>query len=215
MSRLQHRLLNGWTFFYLVAALTLAAILIGLATTGVATPEASVGMIRLSVQLASPWVFLAFIATPLTQLAPGDLASWTLRNRRYLGLSFAAGFGWQAVFIGVLLAQHNAYYWEELHNDLDLLLRMISYVFLFALTVTSFFPVRRNMRREHWRYLHLVGIWYFWAAIWVSYAGQAASAGARTIDFVYTILGLLALSLRLAAYQKARSRHLAQRSISP
>ena len=84
---------------------------------------------------------------------------------------------------------------------------MISYVFLFALTVTSFFPVRRRMRREHWRSLHLVGIWYFWAAIWVSYAGQAASEGARTIDFVYTTLGLLALLLRFVAYQKARSRN--------
>jgi len=208
MNRLHDHLLNGWLFFFLVVALNLAAILIGLTTTGLATPEAAVEMIRLSVQLASPWVFLAFIATPLSQLAPGEFANWLLRNRRYLGLSFAAGFGWQAVFIGVLLARHNTYYWEELHNDVDLFLRMISYVFLFALTVSSFFPVRRRMRREHWRYLHLVGIWYFWAAIWVSYAGQAASADARTIDFIYTNLGLLALTMRLVAYQKTRSRSL-------
>ena len=207
MIRLHSRLLNGWLFFFLVVTLTLAAIAIGLTKTGVATPEATVEMIRFSVQVASPWVFLAFIVTPLSQLAPGAFVNWLLRNRRYFGLSFAAGFGWQAVFIGVMLAQHSAYYWEELHNDVELFLRMISYVFLFALTVTSFFPVRRRMRREHWRYLHLVGIWYFWAAIWVSYAGQVASEGARTIDFVYTTLGLLALSLRLVAYQKARSRN--------
>ncbi len=207
MSRLHSRLLNGWLFFFQVVMLTLAAISIGLAKTGVATPVATVEMIRFSVQLASPWVFLAFIATPLSQLAPGAFANWLLRNRRYFGLSFAAGFVWQAVFIGVMLARHSAYYWEELHNDVDLFLRIISYVFLFALTVTSFFPVRRRMRQEHWRYLHLVGIWYFWAAIWVSYAGQVASEGARTIDFVYTTLGLLALSLRLVAYQKARSRN--------
>lgn len=208
MSRLRGRALNGWSFFFLVAALTLAAILIGLTTIGFATPEAAVEMIRLSVQLASPWVFLAFIASPLNQLAPSEFANWLLRNRRYLGLSFAAGFGWQAAFIGVMLARHNTYYWEELHNDHDLFLRMISYVFLTAMTVTSFFPVRRRMRREHWRYLHLAGIWYFWAAIWVSYAGQAASAGARTIDLIYTTLGLLALSLRLVAYQRTRSRGL-------
>ena len=207
MIRLHSRLLNGWLFFFLVVTLTLAAIAIGLTKTGVATPEATVEMIRFSVQLASPWVFLAFIATPLSQLAPGAFVNWLLRNRRYFGLSFAAGFGWQAVFIGVMLAQHSAYYWEELHNDVELFLRMISYVFLFALTVTSFFPVRRRMRREHWRSLHLVGIWYFWATIWVSYAGQAASEGARTIDFVYTTLGLLALLLRFVAYQKARSRN--------
>ena len=190
----------------MIAGLTYVAIVIGYLLIGVATPEAVVNMIRLSVQLASPWVFLAFVATPMTQLFPGNLSKWLLRNRRYLGLSFAAGFGWQAVFIGVLLALHNAYYWEELHNDIDLLLRMASYVFLFALTITSFFPVRRKMRPEHWRWLHLIGIWYFWAASWVSYAGQALSSEVRAIDAVYALLGLFVLILRIAASLKTRDK---------
>jgi sulfoxide reductase heme-binding subunit YedZ len=204
MSLLQHRVLNGWPFFWLVAVLTLAAMCAGYAVIGVSTPEAAVNMIRLSVQLASPWVYLAFVATPMTQLFPGNLSKWLLRNRRYLGLSFAAGFGWQAVFIGVLLALHNAYYWEVLHNDIDLFLRMVSYVFLLAMTVTSFFPVRRRMRPEHWRWLHLVGIWYFWAAIWASYAPMALSSDAKTIDVVYTVFGLIVLILRIAAYLSSR-----------
>ena len=104
MNLLQHQSLNGWSLFYLVAALTFAAIAIGLVITGVSTPEATVSMIRLSVQLASPWIFLAFVARPLVQLYPGSFSKWLLRNRRYLGLSFAAGFAWQAVFIAVLLA---------------------------------------------------------------------------------------------------------------
>ena len=190
----------------MIAGLTYVAIVIGYLLIGVATPEAAVNMIRLSVQLASPWVFLAFVATPMTQLFPGNLSKWLLRNRRYLGLSFAAGFCWQAVFIGVLLALHNAYYWEELHNDVDLLLRMASYVFLFALTITSFFPVRRKMRPEHWRWLHLIGIWYFWAASWVSYAGQALSSEVRAIDAVYALLGLFVLILRIAASLKTRAK---------
>jgi sulfoxide reductase heme-binding subunit YedZ len=204
MSLLQHRVLNGWPFFGLVAVPTFTAMSAGMVLIGVDTPEAAVNMIRLSVQLASPWVFLAFVATPMTQLFPGNLSKWLLRNRRYLGLSFAAGFGWQAVFIGVLLALHNAYYWQELHNDIDLFLRMVSYVFLLAMTVTSFFPVRRRMRPEHWRWLHLVGIWYFWAAIWASYAPMALSSDAKTIDVVYTVFGLIVLILRIAAYLSSR-----------
>jgi methionine sulfoxide reductase heme-binding subunit len=210
VNLLQHRLLNGWPFFWMIAGLTFAAMVIGYLLIGVATPEAAVNMIRLSVQFASPWVFLAFVATPMTQLFPGNVSKWLLRNRRYLGLSFAAGFGWQAIFIGVLLAQHNAYYWEALHNDLDLLLRMASYVFLFALTVTSFFPVRRRMRPMHWRWLHLAGIWYFWAAIWASYAPMAMSSDAKTIDVVYTIIGLVVLVLRIAAYLRARTHNLSE-----
>ena len=204
MSLLEHRLLNGWPFFWMIAGLTFAAIAIAYLQIGVATSEAAINLIRLSVQLASPWVFLAFVATPMTQLIPGNVSKWLVRNRRYLGLSFAAGFGWQAVFIGVLLALHNAYYWEGLHNDLDLLLRMASYVFLFALTITSFFPVRRRMRPMYWRWLHLAGIWYFWAAIWASYAPMALSSDAKTIDVVYTVIGLVALALRITAYLRTR-----------
>ena len=210
MSPLRHSLLNGWPFFWMIAGLTYVAIVIGFLLIGVATLEAAVNMIRLSVQLASPWVFLAFVATPMTQLFPGNLSKWLLRNRRYLGLSFAAGFGWQAVFIGVLLALHNAYYWQELHNATDLFLRMANYVLLFALSITSFFPVRRKMRPEHWRWLHLVGIWYFWAAIWASYAPMALSSDAKAIDVVYTVIGLVALVLRIAAYLRTRSHNLSE-----
>ncbi len=215
VSLLQHRLFNGWPFFWLVAVLTFAAMILGYLMIGVTTPEAAINMIRLSVQLASPWVFLAFVATPMTKLFPGKLSKWLLRNRRYLGLSFAAGFGWQAVFIGVLLALHNAYYWQEMHNDIDLLLRMASYVILFALTITSFFPVRRRMLPEHWRWLHLVGIWYFWAAIWASYAPMALSSDAKTIDVVYTVIGLVALLLRIAAYLKANGHNLSEAKVLP
>lgn len=205
MNLLQHQSLNGWPLFFLVAALTFAAIGAGLVVTGVSSPEATVSMIRLSVQLASPWIFLAFAARPLVQLYPGSFSRWLLRNRRYIGLSFAAGFAWQAVFIAVLLALHPDYYWQVLHNTADLVLRMLSYLLLFAMTITSFYPVRRAMRPRSWRVLHLVGIWYFWAAIWVSYAGVLLSGDTRIVAIVYVLAGLAALTVRLAAYLTNRS----------
>ena len=205
MNLLQHQSLNGWSLFYLVAALTFASIGIGLVITGIFTPEATVSMIRLSVQLASLWIFLAFVARPLVQLYPGSFSKWLLCNRRYIGLSFAAGFAWQAVFIAVLLALYPDYYWQVLHNTADLILRMLSYLLLLALTVTSFFPVRRAMRPKDWRVLHLVGVWYFWAAIWVSYAEGLLSGDTRIIAFVYVVAGLVVLTVRLAAYLKNRS----------
>ena len=142
MNLLQYRLLNGWPLFFLIAAVTFAAMVTG-----------------------------------------------------YL-------------LIGVLLALHNGYYRSKFHNNTDLLLRMASYVFIFALTITSFFPVRRKMRPEHWRWLHLIGIWYFWVAIWASYAPMAMSSDAKTIDVVYTVIGLVVLVLRIAAYLRARTHNL-------
>jgi methionine sulfoxide reductase heme-binding subunit len=205
VNLLRHSLLNSWPLFYLVAGLTFVAICVGLVVIGVSTPEATVSMIRLSVQLASPWIFFAFVATALAQLFPGSFSRWLLRNRRYLGLSFAAGFAWQAVFIAVLLALYPDYYWQVLHDTADLVLRMLSYLLLLALTITSFYPVRRAMRPRSWRALHLVGIWYFWAAIWVSYAEGLLSGDTRIIAIVYVIAGLIVLTVRLVAYLKNRS----------
>ena len=204
-SLLRHPLLNGWPLFYVIAGLSFAIILVGLATTGNSTPEATVAMIRLSVQLASPWIYLAFVATALVQLFPSSFSAWLLRNRRYVGLSFAAGFGWQAVFILVLLGLHGDYYATVLHDTAEFISRMLSYLLLLALTVTSFFPVRRVMDPRHWRLLHLVGIWYFWAAIWVSYAETVMMGDARVIAIVFVVAGLIVLTLRCAAYLKKRS----------
>ena len=177
----------------------------GMILIGFSSPEATVSLIRLSVQFASPWIFIAFVTSALATLFPNALSKWLLRNRRYTGLSFAAGFAWQAVFIAVLLTLYPAHYWDDLHNASDLLGRSLSYVFLLALTVTSFLPVRRKMSRAQWHWLHLVGIWYFWAAIWVSYVEQALSQNAKTIDIIFTAFGLLVLILRLAAFIKSRS----------
>ena len=205
MNLLQHPSLNGWPLFFLVAALTFAAIGIGLVIMGISTPEATVSMIRLSVQLASPWIFLAFVARPLVQLYPGSFSKWLLRNRRYTGLSFAAGFAWQAVFIAVLLALYPDYYWKVLHDTADLILRILSYIFLIALTVTSFHPVRRLMQPRSWRILHVAGVWYFWAAIWVSYAEGLLNDDVRVIAVFYGGAGISVLTVRLAAYLKNRS----------
>jgi methionine sulfoxide reductase heme-binding subunit len=208
VASIARRALNGWPLFLTIAAMTFIAISAAALLIGISTPESTVNLIRLSVQLASPWIFLAFAASAMAQLFPGNISSWLLRNRRYLGLSFAAGFGWQAVFIAVLFTLYSPYYWEELHKTSDLVLRVASYALLVTMTITSFFPVRRRLRTEYWHWLQLVGVWYFWAAIWTSYAELAFSSSATVISFVYFNLGLLTLSLRVAAYLKRRTNGL-------
>jgi methionine sulfoxide reductase heme-binding subunit len=212
LTLLQHRVLNGWPLFYLIALLTLNGMVAGMLIIGISSPEATVKLIRLSVQFASPWIYIAFVTSALTTLFPNTFSKWLLRNRRYTGLSFAAGFGWQAVFIAVLLTLYPAHYWDDIHKASDLLGRSLSYIFLLALTITSFLSVRRKMSRAQWHWLHLIGIWYFWAAIWLSYADQALSQNAKTIDVVFALLGLLVLILRLAANIKSRGIIAARKS---
>ena len=61
------------------------------------------------------------------------------------------------------------------------------------------------MRPRSWRMLHLVGTWYFWAAIWVSYAGVLLTGDFRIVAIVYVIVGAGVLAVRVVAYLKDRS----------
>lgn len=61
------------------------------------------------------------------------------------------------------------------------------------------------MRPRSWRALHLVGIWYFWAAIGVSYTEGLLNGDTRIIAIFYVIAGLITLTFRLAAYLRDRS----------
>ena len=49
-----------------------------------------------------------------------------------------------------------------------------------------------------------------WAAIWTSYAPMASSSDAKPIDFVYTVIGLVAVVLRIAAYLKQSTHNLSE-----
>ncbi|MEM1154551.1 MAG: hypothetical protein AAGI44_10440 [Pseudomonadota bacterium] len=206
MNLLQQRLLNGWPLFFVVTAITSSGMMLVLAFIGVSTPEATVEMIRYSVRFSAPWIFIAFATSALVQFFPSELTRWLARNRRYTALSFAAALAWQAVFIAVLLALYSPYYWNVLHKNSELITRIVLYVVLIALAVTSLFPVRRRMRREHWRWLHLVGIWILWLTVWSTYTAQAFGEKPKTIDTVYAVLGTLALAFRITAYFQRLAR---------
>ena len=56
-------------------------------------------MIQFTVRCSVPWLYLAFAASSLVVVFPGESSRWLMRNRRYIGLCFATGMGWQLTFI--------------------------------------------------------------------------------------------------------------------
>ena len=201
MSVLQQRLLNGWPLFFIIAVFSALIMTVGIWSIGVTTAEETVALLRLSVQISAPWIYITFIASALVKLFPSKTSRWVLRNRRYFGLSFAAAMGWQMLFIIVLFSAYMPYYMEELHKTSDLILRTAAYIVLFALTITSFYPVRRRMRQQHWRWLHLFGVWLMFLSIWVSYASIVFIEQPTSIAYVMFVLGSIVLIMRLAAYR--------------
>ena len=198
--------LEGWTLFAWVMGLVSAAVA-GLATTvDLTTGAGVVSMIRTSVRLSTPWLFLAFAASSLLALFPGDPARWLMRNRRMFGLCFAAAMGWQLVFIAWMLVGHWDFYLETIHPAGGLSVRLVAYAILAAMTVTSFASPRRQLGPKAWRILHKGGIYAMWLAVWGTYTEALfVTEAPPVVAWVFSAAGLAAWMLRIAAFARERT----------
>lgn len=203
---------EGWTLFAWIMGLTSIAMLMLATTVDLSTGAGTVWMIRTSVRFSAPWVILAFAASSLLLLFPNDCTRWLMRNRRIIGLSFAACMGWQLIFIAWMLVGHREFYLAEIHPAGALPSRLSAYVVLLAMTVTSFATPRRMIGPKAWRILHKGGIYFMWLAICGSYTGSVfMEDDPPLVGYVYSIAGLVAWLLRIAAYFLRRTRREASR----
>ena len=200
-----HRMSNGWGLFAIVAGLTSVAVLLATLTLDLGEAPAVSAMIQFSVQLAVPWLYLAFIASSLVILVPGRFSRWLMQNRRIIGLSFAAGMAWQLVFILWLVLGHWDYYVEEAYSAYDLAEQLPGYLILIAMTLTSFRPGRQWLTGRQWLILHKGGIYFLWGVVWSTYWFELYYYDdIQLIDYVYYWAGFLAWCLRVAAWVKRR-----------
>jgi hypothetical protein len=135
---LRHKAINEWNLFWLITGSTSIAMVIAMMGTNLSSGEAVSSMIQLSVRCAIPWLYLAFAASSVQVLFPGQLNRWLLRNRKIMGLCFAAAMGWQLLFIGWLVTVYSDYYIEEVyvlrdHQDPGTVLALLA---LYSLSAT-------------------------------------------------------------------------------
>ncbi len=96
---LKSKRINGWNLFWLVTAPISLVMLLTMVRVDLSSAENVSSMIQLSVRIAVPWLFVAFAASSLQVVFPGSFSRWLLRNRKVIGLCFAAAMGWQLFFI--------------------------------------------------------------------------------------------------------------------
>ena len=209
---LKSKAVNGWRLFWLVTAPISAAMLIAMVGKDLSAAESVSSMIQLSVRCAVPLLYVTFAASSVQTLFRGPLGGWLFRNRKYLGLCFAAAMGWQLFFILWLTTVHSDYYINEVYVLRDAIEGVVGYTFLIAMTVTSFAFARRRMKPKTWRLLHLSGIYFLWAyAFSVYWWALFYYKNPLLLDYIYYWSGFLAWALRVAAWNKKR-RKIAEKS---
>ncbi|MEO1245331.1 MAG: hypothetical protein AAFX56_06550 [Pseudomonadota bacterium] len=203
----KHKSVNGWPLFRLIVVPTSLVMLAGMLLVDTWSGSEVSALIQLSVRFAVPWLFLAFAASSIQILFPGPLSLWLARNRKYLGLAFAAAMAWQALFILWMVIGYTDYYVDEVYVLRDAIEGVIGYAFLLAMTVTSFMPVRKHMTPGQWKLLHKSGMYFLWAYAFSTYWWSLYYyAEPVTLDYVFYWAGFTAWALRVAAWSKKRSK---------
>jgi hypothetical protein len=190
-----------------VAALLLLAMSVAiLALAGSGEPGLRM-LVRATARTSLALFGAAFAASSLRRLWPTPVTGWLLRERRYLGLSFAISHGLHALAIYALsLVLGDAF---EI-NLVTILGGGGAYVMIALMAATSSDRAVARLGRRRWRLLHLVGGYWIWIIFANSYTARAVMALARGSEslayvpvavFVWAVLGV-----RIAVALRARRR---------
>jgi sulfoxide reductase heme-binding subunit YedZ len=196
---------EGWRLFGL---LTLVLIALGIWIAGMRHFEVEgVRMvIRFTARTSLLFFCLAFSAAALSRLWPNAFTRWQRRNRRQLGVTFAASHALHAAAIFAFAKMDPAGF-AAATNLASYVFGGIGYAFILAMTATSFDATAAALGPRAWRALHLVGGYYLLLQFMVSF-------GKRIPDMPLYALFLIPLVavfvLRMVAMASRRTPRMAE-----
>src|SRR3954452_375104 len=196
----RQNLFEGWRLFA-VLSLTLVALCVWIAGMRQFEVDGVRLVIRFTARTSLLFFCLAFGAAALARLWPNGWTRWQRRNRRYLGVTFAASHGLHAVAIACFAIMDPTAYMAAT-SAASYLFGGIGYAFIIAMAATSFDRTAAAIGPRAFRILHLTGGYYLLFQFMVSF-------GKRIPDmplYALFLLPLLAvMALRLIAMMSART----------
>ena len=163
-------------------------------------------VIRFTARTSLMLFCLAFSAGALARLWPNSWTRWQRRNRRYLGVSFAASHAIHAVAIVCFAVMAPADYMAAT-SAATYLFGGIGYAFIIAMTATSFDRTAMAIGPRAWRVLHLSGGYFLWFQFMVSFGKRIP---AMPLYSLFLIPLLMVMALRLIEMASARSARTAR-----
>jgi DMSO/TMAO reductase YedYZ heme-binding membrane subunit len=187
---------SAWEGWSLVGAVTIALVLgVTIVALTTADPVTAVRrLIRMTARSSAVLFLLAFTASAAWYFWPTAWTRWQRANRRYLGVAFAVS---HFVHLGAILALRRIAPSELADTEaVTWISGGLAYVFIAAMTATSFDSTARMVGPRAWTILHTVGSYYIWLIFANSYLSRAATEPAYVPA---AMLVVFALGLRVAA----------------
>lgn len=193
------RWITGWRLVALTALVSSFTAL-GLLTLQDGDVDSVRLLIRITARVSLGFFCLAFSATAANRIWPNGLTRWQVANRRYLGLSFAVSHLIHAVAITIFIGYY-AREFHEVHPGSNVP-GGIGYLFLLAMTVTSFNRTAALVGTRLWRVLHATGAYVLWTIFLIS---EVSRVHAGPVHLWFAVPLLLVAGIRLFAWWRLRT----------
>ena len=191
---------EGWQLFA-VLTLVLAALCVWIAGMRGFEVDGVRMVIRFTARTSLLFFCLAFGAAALARLWPNGWTRWQRRNRRYLGVTFAASHGIHAAAIACFAIMDPAAY-AAATNAASYVFGGIGYAFIIAMAATSFDRTAAAIGPRAFRILHLTGGYYLLFKFTVSFGKRIPDMPLYAL-FLVPLLAMMAL--RIIAMSSART----------
>lgn len=166
---------------------------------GINEPSMAI-VIRLTARTSCILFLLAFCASSLRRFKSNKFTRWLLQNRRYFGLSMAVSHGFHAIaIIGAAILS------TEIPTDNHG--GNLGYLFIIAMTITSFRYPASFLGERGWQILHTVGMYYLWLAFIYSFSNRLDESLLIYLPFVSLLIIAIALRLVRVFNQKSILKH--------
>ncbi|MBI2963557.1 MAG: hypothetical protein HYY35_07365 [Deltaproteobacteria bacterium] len=181
-------MLKGWRLVGW-AALVLVTMAAAIVTAHGLTTQGMGALLRATARTSALLLLAAFVATPARVARPGPASRWLVENRRYIGVSFAVSHAVHLLaIIGLAVVARQGPGWNVA------VLGGIGYLFIAAMTATSFDRTAAWLGQRRWKRLHTTGLYYLWMTFTLSFLGSASREPAAAAAAA-ALLGALAFRL--------------------
>jgi DMSO/TMAO reductase YedYZ heme-binding membrane subunit len=194
--------ISQWRITGLVAIVLAAMTVFSFAGMGF-TEDAIRAMVRGTARSSVTLFVLAFTASSLYSLFKSDWAKFLLKNRRYIGVSFALSHFVHLLFLILLMVYFPEDSLAKLHL-IEIVLASLTYVFILLMAITSFDAPRRWLGEKHWHLLHTTGMYLVWLIFIETYSFAAMQNGIY-LPLLFLLLAAMGLRVIRAIKRKSAS----------
>lgn len=189
--------LQGWRMTTLVTCLIVVGLLFNFGLAGWNAP-AITHAIDATGRSSLILFAIAFTASSVESLWPSSLSRWTLRNRRWIGLSFASS---HFIHLGLIISM-TVFFPDPFVRDQSMaqwVFGGLAYGFVLLMALTSTDQAQRWMGMKTWKRLHFVGSHWIWVLFLLTYV-KHVKEGPHLFYLPFLLFTLALIPIRYAKH---------------